>query len=107
VTLSAPDAARVAAIRARGVDVRPVADGSPFLQVRLSGREPPADDGRVDSLASIAPHVLWLTVAGTAISDAAVATIAKMPNLTRLDASRTGLTDRGLQALAPLASSNR
>lgn len=103
VTLAAPDAARVAAIRAGGIDVRPVADGSPFLQVRLSGRQPPADDALVDSLAPVAPHVLWLTAAGTAISDAAMATIAKMPNLTRLDASRTGITDRGLQALAPLA----
>ena len=102
VTLGAPDASRVAAIRGRGVDIRPVADGSPFLQVRISGREPPADDGRVDSLAPIAPHVLWLTVADTAISDAAFATIARMPNLTRLDVSRTAVTDRGLQALAPL-----
>jgi uncharacterized membrane protein len=101
--LPAPGPALLAGVRERGIDVRPIADGSPFLQVRFSGGEPPADDGRVASLASIAPHVLWLTIADTAISDAAFATIAKMPNLTRLDASRTGVTDQGIAALAPLA----
>jgi hypothetical protein len=103
VSLGPPDAGRLAAVRGRGVDLRPVADGSPFLQVRLTGREPPADDGRVGALEPLASHVLWLTVADTAVSDAAFATIAKMPNLTRLDASRTGVTDRGVAALAPLA----
>ncbi|MEO5820158.1 MAG: c-type cytochrome domain-containing protein [Vicinamibacteraceae bacterium] len=103
VSLAIPDARQLAAIRDRGIDVRTVADGSPFLQVRLSGREPPADDGRVASLGPIAPHVLWLTVADTAITDAAFPAIAKLTNLTRLDVSRTAVTDRGLQALAPLA----
>jgi uncharacterized membrane protein len=101
--LSMPDPTRLAALRERGVDARPIADGSPFLQVRVSGRQAPDDDGRVASLAALAPHVLWLTVADTAITDAAFATVARMPNLTRLDASRTAATDRGIQALAPLA----
>jgi uncharacterized membrane protein len=101
--LPMPDPNRLAALRERGVDVRPIADGSPFLQVRLTGRRPPDDDGRVASLAPLAPHVLWLTVADTAITDSALATIGKLPHLTRLDVSRTAATDRGIQALAPLA----
>ena len=103
VSLAAPDPARLAALRDGGVDVRPIADGSPFLQVRISGREPPADDGRVTSLAPLAPHVLWLTLADTAITDAAFPAIARLTNLTRLDVSRTASTDRGLLAIAPLA----
>jgi len=102
VSLAAPDPARLAAIRDRGVDLRPIADGSPFLEARVTGREPPADDGRVTSLAPLAPHVLWLTLADTAITDGAFPAIAKLTNLTRLDVSRTGTTDRGLLALAPL-----
>jgi uncharacterized membrane protein len=102
VSLAAPDPAKVAAIRDGGVDVRPIADGSPFLQVRVSGREPPADDGRVASLGPVAPHVLWLTLADTAITEAAFPAIARLTNLTRLDVSRTATTDRGLLALAPL-----
>jgi uncharacterized membrane protein len=101
--LPAPDPAHLTAVREQGVDVRPIADGSPFVQVRVSGRRASDDDGRVASLAPLAPHVLWLTVADTAITDAAFATIARMPNLTRLDISRTAATDRGIQALAPLA----
>ena len=92
-----------AAAAAAGVDLRPIADGSPFLQVRLIGREPPADDGRVAKLTPLAAHVLWLTLADTAITDAAFPVIAGMTNVTRLDVSRTAATDRALQALAPLA----
>lgn len=103
VALAAPDPARVAAVAARGVDIRPIADGSPFLQVRLIGREPPADDGRVASLEPLAAHVLWLTLADSAITDAAFAAVGRMTNVTRLDVSRTAATDRGVQALAPLA----
>jgi uncharacterized membrane protein len=103
VSLARPDPAGLAAIRDRGVDLRPVADGSPFLEARVTGREPPADDGRVASLVPLAPHVLWLTLADTAITDGAFPAIAKMTNLTRLDVSRTATTDRGLQALTPLA----
>ena len=103
VALAAPDPAHVAAAAAAGVDLRPIADGSPFLQVRLIGREPPADDGRVAKLTPLAAHVLWLTLADTAITDAAFPVIAGMTNVTRLDVSRTAATDRALQALAPLA----
>ena len=103
VVLAAPDPARLAAIREHGVDLRAIADGSPFLEARVSGHEAPADDGRVASLAPLAPHVLWLTLADTAISDAAFPAIGAMTNLTRLDVSRTATTDQGLLALKPLA----
>jgi uncharacterized membrane protein len=103
VSLAAPEPARVAAIRERGVDLRPIADGSPFLEARLTGRDPAADDARVESLAALAPHILWLALADSAITDAATTAIARMTNLTRLDVSRTAITDKGIAALAPLA----
>jgi len=101
VALEAPDPARLAAVRNGGVDVRPIADGSPFLDARVSGHDGSAD-GRVASLAPLAPHVLWLTLSDTTTTDAAFPAIAKMTNVTRLDVSRTATTDRGLAALAPL-----
>jgi uncharacterized membrane protein len=103
VALAPPDPAKVAAVAAAGVDLRRIADGSPFLQARLTGRQAGADDGRVARLAPLASHVLWLTLADTAISDAAFPTIARMTNLTRLDVSRTAIGDPVLPALAPLA----
>lgn len=102
VTLPPPDPARLEAVRARAVDVRPLADGSPFLQVRLTGRDTAGDDARVASLAPLAPHVVWLTLADSGITDAAFPAIARMANLTRLDVSRTAATDSGLHALGPL-----
>ena len=102
VTLAAPDAARIEALRAPGIDIRAIADGSPFVQVRLTGRSSASDDARVASLAPLAPHVLWLTLADSGITDTAFTAIAGMHNLTRLDVSRTATTDAGLRALGAL-----
>ena len=104
VTLPPPDPAQLAAIRAQGVDVSPIADGSPFLQARLvaTGEAAQGDDARVAALAPLASHVLWLSLAGTSISDAAFPAIGRLRNLTRLDLSRTGTTDAALQALGAL-----
>ena len=102
VTLAAPDAARVEALRAPGLDIRSIADGSPFVQVRLTGRAPVTDDARIASLAPLAPHVLWLTLADSGITDTAFTTIAGMKNLTRLDVSRTATGDAGIHAAGAL-----
>jgi uncharacterized membrane protein len=98
VTLPPLDPARLAAARALGIDVRPIADGSPWLEARLAPASGSAD-AAVASLVPVAGHVLWLTVAGSAVTDAACATIARLPNLTRLDVSRTAIGDAGLAAL--------
>ena len=101
VTLSAPDAAAMATARARGVDLSPVADGSPFLQARVAVNGMPAD-AAVEALAPLGSHVLWLSLAGTGISDAAFPAIGRLRNLTRLDLSRTATTDAGLKAIGAL-----
>ena len=75
--------------------------------MHVTGREPAADDGRVASLAPLAPHVLWLTLADTGITDAAFPAVAKMTNLTRLDVSRTATTDAGCWRWPRSPSSNR
>jgi uncharacterized membrane protein len=103
VILPTPDAAALAAARARGIEVRPVADGSPFLDVRLPrGVDASQADAAIAALAPLARHVLWLTAAGSAVTEASLPAIAKMPNLTRLDVSRTAVGDAGVQALASL-----
>ena len=98
VALPPLDPARVANARALGLDVRPIADGSPWLEVRV-GPGSASADAAVASLVPIANHVLWLTVAGSAVTDAAAATIARLPNLTRLDVSRTAFGDAAIEAL--------
>jgi uncharacterized membrane protein len=100
ITLPPVDPAQLAAARAKGVDVSAIADGSPFLQARVDVSQPA--DAAVASLAPLAPHVLWLSVAGSAVSDGVFPGIGKLRNLTRLDLSRTATTDAGLQALGGL-----
>jgi uncharacterized membrane protein/mono/diheme cytochrome c family protein len=100
ITLPAVDPSLLAAARARGVDVSAIADGSPFLQARLDVSQPA--DAAVAALAPLAPHVLWLSLAGSRVSDAALPALGKLRNLTRLDLSRTATTDAGVQALAGL-----
>jgi uncharacterized membrane protein len=107
VALAAPDAAAIEALRAQGLDVRAVADGSPFLQVRIGGGSagpgaPGADDGRVAALAPIAPHVLWLSLAGASLGEPGFAAIGRLPNVTRLDVSRTAADDAAIAALAAM-----
>jgi uncharacterized membrane protein len=103
VSLAPPAPAALAAIRDRGVFIEPIADASPFLQVRLSGRNEGQDNARVESLRPVARHVLWLDASGTAITDASFDAVAALPHLTRLNISRTATTDAGLAKLSPLA----
>jgi uncharacterized membrane protein len=103
VSLSAPDPKALIALRDGGLLVEPVADGSPFLQVRLTPRGDGKDDERVASLRPVSRHVLWLDLSGAGITDAAFDTIAQLPHVTRLNLSRTAITDAALAKLAPLA----
>ncbi len=103
VTVGAPDAAAIAALRARGIAVNLIVAESPFLQVQVRAGADGSDDERVAGLTSIARQVLWLDLSSTEVTDAAFDTIARMLHLTRLNVSRTATTDAGLAKLAPLA----
>jgi mono/diheme cytochrome c family protein len=103
IPLPPVSAAQLAAIRTGGLGIEPVAAGSLFLQVYIAGRGSDVDDGRVATLAPVADHVLWLDLSGSAITDAAYATLARLSNLTRLNVSRTVSTDAGVAKLSTLA----
>jgi hypothetical protein len=102
--LPPPDPARIEVLRSQGVDVRPVAAGSPFLEVRIGGGTAggAADDARVAALRPVAPHVAWLTLAGASLGEQGFAAIGALPNLTRLDLSRTAADDATLATLGAL-----
>lgn len=104
VTLAPPDPARLDALRGQGLDIRPVAGGSPFLQVRIGGLADTnaSDDARVAALAPVGPHVLWLTLAGASLGQPGFAAIARLPNVTRLDLSRTAADDAAIAALGAM-----
>jgi uncharacterized membrane protein len=102
VTLPSPDRVALAKLTTLGVSVVPVAAGTPFLHVHATNARATFDDGALKLLEPIAAHVLWLDVGRTRITDAGLASIAKLTNLTRLDLNHTAITDEGLTRLAPL-----
>lgn len=60
-------------------------------------------DKELALLAPVGPQVLWVDLARTKVTDAGLATVAKMTNLERLHLENTGITDAGLDQLKGLS----
>ncbi|HEY8550367.1 MAG TPA: c-type cytochrome domain-containing protein [Vicinamibacterales bacterium] len=103
VDVPAAPADAIAAVERAGFGVSPVADGSPFLDVHATNARARVGDAQVELLAPIARQVLWLDLGGTAVTDAAMPAVARLPHLTRLHLQRTAITDAGLAHLKGLA----
>jgi hypothetical protein len=77
-----------------------VGDDSPLLQVSCAGFTDTVDDHAVDELLPLADHIAYLDLARTKITDAAGATLAKMPRLVNLDVRQTNIGNHGIAQLA-------
>ncbi|MEJ5237065.1 MAG: c-type cytochrome domain-containing protein [Limisphaera sp.] len=87
-----------------GIAITPLASEDPWLQVNAAVAGPRFTDAALGRLAAeLGPHICWLDLSGTAITDAGLAALAAMPRLERLQLDRTGITDAGLAALRGLA----
>jgi hypothetical protein len=102
VTLAAPDPRALARLTELHVSLVPVAAGTPFLHVHATNARAAFGDAELAVLQSIAPHVLWLDLSGTRVTNAGMAIVARLPNLTRLHLNQTAITDEGLVPLAHL-----
>lgn len=104
-TVQVPPATReaIASVTARGFVVEPVADGTPFLHVHATNAGARIDDEAVAVLSEMAPQIAWLDLAATGVTDTGLATLARLPNLTRLHLQRTAIGDAGLAHLEGLA----
>ena len=94
------DPSRVAALRGEHVHVETIDPESGGLWLDYAAR---ADvDGAMLSahLAGLEANVIDLSLAGTAIQDPALETLASLERLERLDLSRTSVSSTGLDALA-------
>ena len=96
------DPRTVEGLRAGGIGIAPLADGTPFLSVDTTNVAPRFDDRQLASLVALAPQVTWLSLSGTGITDEGLATLARFSNLTRLHLDGTRITDAGLAHLAAL-----
>ncbi len=82
--------------------VEPIAPDSGLVWIDASMISDLDDARAAELLAPVVPAIAELSLAGTRITDALAPTLARMPNLRKLDLSRTRFTSVGLAALAPL-----
>lgn len=92
-----------AKMTALNASLMPLALDTEQLRLGVVNAADKFDDKAVAELAPAAPHIAWADLARSKITDAGLATVAKMKNLERLHLENTAITDAGLAQLAGLA----
>jgi uncharacterized membrane protein/YHS domain-containing protein/mono/diheme cytochrome c family protein len=101
------DKALAVAVRLSGdmaVVIAPLDETQPWLVCNASVAESEFGDEQLWRLAQspIAPNLLWLDAAGTAVTDGGLAAITNFSALTRLHLARTSISDAGMTCVATL-----
>lgn len=91
-------------LTAANAQVTPLFGGSSLLTVSFARRDQPASDAELALLADVATQVYSLDLSGAKLSDAGVAQLAKLNNLTALHLELSSVTDAGLAHVAGLGS---
>ena len=89
-------------LAAAGAQVMPLFAESALLQVSFAHRGEPAGDAEIALLAGVADQVYALNLADSKPSDAGLAPLAALKNLSALHLERSAVTDAGLAHLAGL-----
>ncbi len=100
---AAPEAAKEA-VRQLGALVTPVMADSPLLRVEWISGASQITDLQIDLLAPLAGSLAELDLSDTKITDAALASIAKLPRLTWLNLNNTAVSDAGVAHLKTLTN---
>jgi hypothetical protein len=91
-------------LTAAGAQVLPLFAESSLLQVSFAHRSEPAGDAEIALLAGVAEQVYSLNLSDSKPTDAGLAPLAGLKNLSALHLERTTVTDAGLAHLASLAN---
>ncbi|KAA3606668.1 MAG: hypothetical protein DWQ01_16755 [Planctomycetota bacterium] len=83
--------------------ITPVRPGSPLLHVEFPHKDRGLNKNDLQRLQSIAPWVAILDLSRLPLKEEVLGQLPKLPRLIRLEMRSTGLDDRGLAALPPLA----
>ena len=89
-------------LRARGARVRPLHLGSPWLELDFARLEPPATNADCDGVGALGGNLWTCSVAGTAMTDAAMATLGVCLELRSLRLDNTAIGDAGIAKLESL-----
>ncbi len=92
----------IKAAKAAGAQVATISVTSPLLRVDFLTGVSSCTDAKVAALLPLAENIAHLDLGRTSITDAALATVAKMSRLARLDLRQTKITDKGLESLTGL-----
>ncbi len=88
--------------KAAGAQVSTISVTSPLLRVDFLTGVSACTDEKVAALLPLAENIAQIDLGRTAITDGALATVAKFPRLARLDLRQTKITDKGIQSLTKL-----
>ncbi len=98
---TAPDQEKLRAYAEKGISVKALSNDSNWLQVTLYKKD--SVDQVLEKLAVDFPEqITWLDAKDTPLTDAGLAAVGKMKNLTRLRVEKTRISDAGLAHLARL-----
>jgi uncharacterized membrane protein len=84
------------------IALTPISPQEAWLQCNAGIAGTNFGDGELTKLKPIGANLRWLDLAGTDVTDAGLAGLESMPNLTRLHLERTHVTDAGLARVASL-----
>jgi len=91
-------------INATGASLMPIAQDTPQLRFSALNVKDSFGDAQLAELLPVADQIAWLDLANSKVTDAGLATVAKMTNLARLHLELTGVTDAGLEHLKGLGN---
>ncbi len=101
VDLPPVSAGELEKLQQAGISVRPIAEGSPFLQVSLAHRKDLSDD-IFKKIKSIGKNIVQLDLRNSNVTDEMLPALKNLPHLNRLHLDQTAISDKGLAHLAGL-----
>lgn len=99
--VSEPNLQVIEKLKARGIHVLPAAQDSHYVMVNFINAKTLTNDD-LQQLTKIKDQVVWLSLAGTLLTDAHMTEVAKLVNLRWLYLNNTKISDKGLAMLAQL-----
>ncbi|MBL9126090.1 MAG: hypothetical protein JNL97_00515 [Verrucomicrobiales bacterium] len=100
---SPAEATAIAALAKNGVDVRSLAQNSPWREVNLRPQGASITDASIADLKDVG-SLVELRLGGTKITDASLAMVKSFPHLQVLGLELTGITDAGVAHVAALSN---
>jgi len=97
-------AAVAAKMQALGASLMPLALDTEQQRLSVINAADKFGDKELSELSAIAPHVVWIDLARSQVTDAGLASLAKFTNLERLHLENTKVSDAGIASLAGLKS---